>query len=448
MGFLENTLAFVFVLGVLVLIHELGHHLAARYFGIRVESFSIGFGPRLFGFRYGETDYKVCLLPLGGYVKMAGVELVGDSVGEQTATVDPDGFLAKPRWQRLVVLFMGPLFNVLLAIALMTGLYMLHFERPEFLAESAEVGYVVLNSGAARAGIERGDRIVSIDGEATPQWQAVRMAEIANVNSTVVVEVERDGAIIELPVAIGADDDGLGVAGWAVESLVRLGDAGKGTPAAAADIRNGDLVVAINRQPILAVEQVVDRIRALGGTEIELTLDRDGDRLTTLITPVYDEKTDVDDPAWRIGVGLGAIHETVVSELGFGAALGQSIADNRTSATLIVRILKGLVAQRVPASTLTGPVGIAKMSGEAARRSWQELVALMAGISLNLGIFNLLPIPVLDGGSILLLLFESVIRRDVSLVVKERILQVGLAFIVLLFAFVMYSDISKSLGSG
>jgi regulator of sigma E protease len=443
----ENVPAFIFVLGVLVLIHELGHHLAARYFGIRVESFSIGFGPRLFGFRYGDTDYKVCLLPLGGYVKMAGVEMVGDGVGGPSEVADADGFLSKPRWQRLVVLFMGPLFNVLLAVALMAGMYMVHFERFKFWTEPAVVGYVILDSAAARAGVERGDRVVSLDGQATDDWQAVQMGILAATNSTVMVEVDRDGSRIELPLAIGSDRQGLGEAGWTQASPVRLGSVLEGMPAAAADVQPNDLLIAINDQPIVAVEQVIDRIGSLGGTEVTFRLDREGETVTTAVTPVYDE-SDPDNPAWRIGVQLRAEHESVVSELGFGAALSQSIDDNSKSATLILGILKGLVAQRVPASTLSGPVGIAKMSGEAARSGWQDLVALMAGISLNLGIFNLLPIPVLDGGSILLLLFESVLRRDVSLVVKERILQVGLVFIVLLFAFVMYSDISKSLGSG
>lgn len=447
MGFLENTLAFVFVLGVLVLIHELGHHLAARYFGIRVESFSIGFGPRLFGFRYGETDYKVCLLPLGGYVKMAGVELVGDSVGEETATIDPDGFLAKPRWQRLVVLFMGPLFNVFLAIALMAGMYMVHFERFKYWTEPAEVGYVLVDSAAADAGVQRGDVIVSVNDELTEDWQSVQLAVLAATNSTIDVEVDRGGRAVDLSLAIGEGAQGLGHAGWTQESTVQLGDTLAGMPAAAADIERGDLLVAINGRPIVAVEEVIDRIGALGGTEVEFTLNRDGETVTTVVTPVYDE-SDPDNPAWRIGVGLMADQERIVAELSFSEALSQSIDDNRKNATLILGVLRGLVEQRVPASTLSGPVGIAELSGEAARRGWQDLIGLMAGISLNLGIFNLLPIPVLDGGSILLLLFESVIRRDVSLVVKERILQIGLAFIVLLFAFVMYSDISKSLGAG
>ena len=445
MGFLENSLAFLFVLGVLVLIHELGHHLAARYFGVRVESFSIGFGPRLFGFRYGETDYKVCLLPLGGYVKMAGVELAGDSISsDDSEEPDPNGFLAKPRWQRLVILFMGPLFNVFLAVALLAGMYMAHFERPKFWTEPAVVGYVQSDSPAEQAGVETGDLILSVNGERTENWQDVTLAVISATNSTVPVEVERDGNVRTLSLAIGADEQGIGSAGWTEVAPVRLGQSSPGMPAAEADIQPGDLLIAINGEPMAAVEQVIDRIRELGGQEIELTLNREGKVVTTSLTPVFDD-SDAREPAWRIGVELMADSERIVTPLSFGEALRQSIDDNRKNATLIFSFLGGLAEQRFSSKQLSGPVGIAQMSGEAARRGWPELIALMAGISLNLGIFNLLPIPILDGGSILMLLFESVMRRDVSLVVKERILQAGLVFIVLLFAFVMYNDILKAL---
>jgi regulator of sigma E protease len=445
MGFLENSLAFLFVLGVLVLIHELGHHLAARYFGVRVESFSIGFGPRLFGFRYGETDYKVCLLPLGGYVKMAGVELAGDSISsDDSEQPDPDGFLAKPRWQRLVILFMGPLFNVFLAVALLAGMYMAHFERHRFWTEPAVVGYVQSDSPAELAGVEPGDLILSVDGERTENWQDVTLAVISATNSTVPVQVERDGNVRSLSLAIGADEQGIGSAGWTEVAPVRLGQTSPGMPAAEADVQPGDLLIAINGEPMAAVEQVIDSIRALGGKEIELTLNRDGQVVTTSLTPVYDD-SDSREPAWRIGVELMADSERIVTPLSFGEALRQSVDDNRKNATLIFSFLGGLAEQRFSSKQLSGPVGIAQMSGEAARRGWPELIALMAGISLNLGIFNLLPIPILDGGSILMLLFESVMRRDVSLAVKERILQAGLVFIVLLFAFVMYNDILKAL---
>ncbi len=440
MGFIENSIAFVFVLGVMVLIHELGHFLAARYFDVRVESFAIGMGPRLFGIRRGDTDYKICALPIGGYVKMAG-----DSIGEPTG--DPGEFLAKPRWQRLIIAFAGPLFNVLLAIALPVGLYMTHFERYTFWSQPAVVGYVQQDSPAEKAGLRSGDRIVELDGADTPDWQSVRLAEVAAVNKTAAVVFERDGRRVEAELLIEPDEQGMGRAGWIEAAPVRLGAPVPGMPAAAADIEAGDLLAAIDGEPIDALTEVIELIQGSDGKPLRLTLERDGRQVETEVAAVYDD-AGPQPPAWRIGIGLEPLYESTVTELGFVEALGQSVEDNRRNAMLIFKFLGGLIEQRMSPKSLEGPIGIARLSGEAARRGWPELIGLMAGISLNLGIFNLLPIPILDGGVILMLLFESVIRRDVSLAVKERIVQAGLVFLVLLFAFVMYNDILKSLPGG
>ncbi len=440
MGFIENSLAFVFVLGVMVLIHELGHFLAARYFDVRVESFSIGMGPRLFGYRRGETDYKICVLPIGGYVKMAG-----ESIGEPTG--DPREFLAKPRWQRLIIAFAGPLFNVLLAIALPVGLYMAHFERYTFWSEPAVVGYVEADSSAAKAGVKTGDHIVRLDGTDTPDWQSVRLAEVAAVNKKSGLTLERNGRRIDTSLTIEPDEQGMGRAGWIEGSPVRLSEPLPGMPASKADIHAGDMLVAIDGNAIDAVTEVIDLIQASEGKPMTLTLERDGRKVETQVAAIYNDEGP-QPPAWQVGIGLEPVYESTVMQLGFFDALKQSVEDNRRNAMLIFNFLGGLIEQRMSPRSLEGPIGIARLSGEAARRGWPELIGLMAGISLNLGIFNLLPIPILDGGVILLLLFESLIRRDVSLVVKERIVQAGLVFLVLLFVFVMYNDISKSLPGG
>jgi regulator of sigma E protease len=439
MGFFENTLAFVFVLGVMVLIHELGHFIAARYFDVKVESFAFGFGPRLFGFRRGGTDYKVCLLPLGGYVKMAG-----EAVGEPTG--DPGEFLSKPRWQRIIIAAMGPIFNFVLAIVLLVGLYMVHFERPAFFQKPPEVAYIEKGSSAARAGVQPGDLIVSIDGSPTPDWESVQLATVASAHLTMDLVVERDGRQVHLTMPLDADSRGIGHAGWTEAAPVRLGRSTPGMPAAQADIEPEDLLVAINGEPIRAVAEVTERIQQSGGNRIDLTLERDGRIVETSVTPVLDSSLGED--AWRIGVELRPEYETVVTSLEFGSALRQSLDDNRKNATLIFKVLGGLIEQRMSPQTLEGPIGIARLSGQAARRGWADLVALMAVISLNLGILNLLPIPILDGGVILMLLLESVIRRDISIAIKERIMQLGFVFLVLLFAFVIYNDILKSLPSG
>ena len=440
MGFLDYIIAFVFVLGVMVLVHELGHFLAARYFGVRVEAFAFGFGPRLFGYKRGDTDYKVCLVPVGGYVKMAG---------ETTkATGDPEEFLSKPRWQRVIIALMGPIFNVVLALLLLTGLFMVRYERLAFQLDPALIGYIAEGSSAEQAGIREGDTIVAIDGEETPTWEAVRLIEITATHTTLSVTVERAGKRIDLPVAIGADEaTGVGNAGWSEIVAVRLGETVEGMPAEKAGIRDGDILVTLNGEKINSPARVPDLIQQIGGQPITLQLLREEQLVSLEVTPVYDE-SDAAKPAWRIGVGLRPKYERIKTRLGFVDAWRESVDQNTKNATLIFRFLGGLIEQRMSPKSLEGPIGIARLSGQAARAGWPQLVMLMAAISLNLGIFNLLPIPILDGGVITLLLMESVIRRDISFAVKERIVQVGLVFILLLFAFVIYNDIVKSLSSG
>jgi len=443
MGGLQNTLAFIFVLGVMVVIHELGHFLAAIYFKVKVDAFSVGFGPRLFGFKRGDTDYRVCLLPIGGYVKMAG-DMFGESTGD-TSKAKPGEFLSKPRWQRLIILFMGPAFNVVLAVALLAGLYLFHYERLAYWQEPAVVASVEEGSSAEKAGIQSGDRILSFDGEETPNWEAVKLTEIAAVEKTVDVGLERNGQPLTVELEVTADDQGLGAVGWEAATDVQLSPY-PDTPSARAGIEDGDVVRAIDGRRILAVGTVLELIRGSEGRELQFELDRNGRTVRTAVTPEFDERSSPDDPAYRIGAGV--MERTVVAELGFGEAISQASADTMKGATLIFGFFEGLFEQRMSARSLEGPIGIARMSGEAARRGWTDLVSLMANISLNLGIFNLLPIPILDGGGILLLLVESVIRRDVSLAIKERIIQVGLVFLVLLFTFVMYNDILKTLPGG
>jgi len=443
MGALENTLAFIFVLGVMVVIHELGHFLAAIYFNVKVEAFSVGFGPRLFGFKHGDTDYRVCVLPIGGYVKMAG-DMFGETTGD-SSKAKPGEFLSKPRWQRLIILFMGPAFNMVLAVALLAGLYVFHFERAAFWVEPAVISAVVEDSAAEAAGIQGGDKILSFDGVATPTWESVKLAEVTAVHRDVEVQLERNASTIDLTVNVPPDTHGLGSVGWEPATDVQL-QPGPGTPAERAGIQYGDVVKAINGKRIRKIDTALELIRGSEGRELQFELDRAGRSVRVAVAPEFEEQSSPGDPAYRIGADIG--YKMTVEELSVGQAVAQSASDNYNTASLILGFLKGLFERRQSAGALQGPVGIARMSGEAARRGWTDLVNLMANISLNLGIFNLLPIPILDGGGILLLLVESVIRRDVSLAIKERIVQVGLVFLVLLFTFVMYNDILKELPGG
>lgn len=437
MGFLENTVAFIFVIGVMVLIHELGHFLAARYFDVKVETFSIGFGPRLFGFKRGETDYRISALPVGGYVKMAG-ENPGDPTG------DPRDLVAKPRWQRIIIAVMGPAFNILLALALPIGLFMMHHERLAVDFEPAVVGYLAEDSPAAKAGVEVGDLIVAIDGEEAPTWETVRLAELHATNKTVAVALVRNGERIELPITLTADERGVGVAGWAEVAQVRLGPIIPGSPAERAGIKPDDLLVSVNGIEVRSPALVPELFQKNGGDEARVVVKRGGEATELGVTPEQ-KPNEKGESVWMIGVTLNPEYERIATKLGFVDACRESLEWNRRNATLIFSFIGGMIEQRMSPKSLEGPIGIARLSGQAARSGPTTLIQLMAMISLNLGIFNLLPIPVLDGGVITLLLLESVIRRDLSMAVKERIVQVGLVFILLLFVFVMYNDILKSI---
>ncbi len=401
-----------------------------------MESFSFGFGPRLIGFRRGETDYKICLLPLGGYVKMAG-----ESIGEPTD--DPREFLSKPRWQRLIIAAMGPIFNGVLAVGLLAGLFMAHYERFAFWTEPAVIAKIDEGSPAERAGIQPGDLIVAFDGQRADTWEDVRLSEVTAVGKSVPVLIERGGQPLTFNVNVEADKQGVGRAGWTESTAVVL-EPVAGSPASKAGVRRGDIVRLINGQRVLQVDDALKAIKASEGEPLEMELERDGARVAIHVTPEYDQT--LGEPTWRIGAMIGP--ERTVTELTFGEAVKESVVVNAQNITLTFRVIRGMFEQRMSPKALEGPVGIARLSGEAARRGWPDLVLLMANISLQLGIFNLLPIPILDGGVIVLLLFESLIRRDVSIAVKERIMQVGLVFLMLLFAFVMYNDILKSLPSG
>lgn len=428
-------ITFLFVLSVLVLFHELGHYLAARYFGVTVESFSIGFGPRLLGIQRNGTDFKICLLPLGGYVKMAGQTVTGAPSG------DPGELLAKPRWQRFIIVAMGPIFNFVLAVALLTGLYMYSYERATFQDEVPRVGYVRVGSAASDSGIEAGDVIRSLDGVPTPIWNDVPMASALVVGRPVQVAFERDGAMREARIEIPADDRGRGGGdpGWVARHRVALGEVLGGSPAESAGMQSGDLLRSIDGVEIVAVEQVIDLVGASEGRTLSIAIDRSGESLMLEARPMRNE----DDGVWRVGVHLVPQFDRVQEPLPFAQALLRSTEDNYRFAGLIFRTLGALVIGDLSLKTLEGPVGIYEHTKDAAAYGPGPLIQLMALISINLGVINLVPIPVLDGGHIFLLLIESLLRRDVSLAVKQRITQAGLVFIMLLFGLVMYNDLMR-----
>ncbi len=426
---------FLVVLSVLIVFHELGHYLAARYFGVTVASFSIGFGPRLLGIKRNGTDFKICLLPIGGYVRMAGMSVTG------TPTGDPGELLAKPRWQRLVIIAMGPVFNFLLAVALLTGLYMYRYERPRFMDEAPEIAYVEPGSAADRAGFEAGDIVRAVDGVQTPTWKALSMEAALVQGRAVPVDFDRGGELRRAAIEIPADarERNLGDPGWSARHYVLVSDVVAGSPAQGAGLERGDRLVGIDGREVVAAAQVIHLVNGSQGEPLALEVVRDEERLAFNFRPAWSE----DDEVWRVGVGLRSRYDFVDVPLPFAEALERSAVENYGYAGLIFRTLQSLMVGQVPLDSLEGPVGIYEHTQDAAAYGLGALIQLMALISINLGIVNLVPVPVLDGGHILLLLVESMLRRDVSLAVKTRITQAGLVFIMILFGIVMYNDLMR-----
>ena len=435
MVFFENFWWLLVMIGVMILIHELGHYWAARFFDVKVDAFSFGFGPRLIGFRRGETDFRVSLVPFGGYVKMAG-----EHPGDDTAENDPRGFQAKPRWQRLIVIFAGPAMNIVLAVALLTGLYMVSFPRLPNAEGPAIIAHVVPNSAAAKAGLREGDKIVSIDNVADPKWETVFLKEIASANRPLPVAVERNGERRLVTVTPTLDErNGIGSAGWVGQAEIQIDKMVAGMDAERAGLKPGDLFISVNGIPIHSVPKLHEVIRASAGKPVEILYSRNDQRNKVMVTPKYNK----DEDRWMIGVQLGA--RVIYTKLGPVEAFGESVRQNVRSASLIYQLLQGIVERRMSAKSLEGPIRIAQISGEAARQGAAEFLGLMAAVSLNLAIFNLLPIPILDGGQILLLSVEMLMRRDLSLQVKETVFKLGFVFLMAVVAFVIYNDISKIL---
>lgn len=431
--FLTSLVAVAAVLGFMILIHEFGHYAVAKWLGVRVEQFAIGFGTRLIGFRKGETDYRINAIPLGGYVKMSGENPMDER------TDDPREFLNHPRWHRFLVAIAGPTMNILLAIVLLTVVYMVHYEYPAVYDEPTVIGWVLKDSAAAKAGFQIGDRITRIDDVQNPTWEQVDMKEALSPGQPLSVELDRNGQRIEktvVPEASGVDE--IGFAGWAPkESTLTVTDLQPDMPAEKAGLKEGDQLIALDGKKLPAIAAMIESLQDTKDKPVQLTVLRDGEQKTFTLRPVLIEK--------RYRIGMESM-QMKVKTLPFAGALDLSLHENRQNALLILELVKKMAQRKISMRSIEGPIRIGQAAGEAARRKgWTPLMELTAAISLNLGIFNLLPIPILDGGVIMFLLIEGLMRRDISMNIKERVYQAAFVFLVLFAVMVIYNDLMKTI---
>ena len=434
MAFLQNIWWYFVLIGVMIMVHELGHYWVARLFDVKIDTFSFGFGPRLFGFKHGETDFRFSAFLFGGYVRMAG-----DQPGDEAAS-DPRSFQSKPRWQRMCIVFAGPAINLVLAVALLTGLFMFEFPRLPLKA-SPLVGSVAPDGAAYKAGVREGDQIVQVDDTLDPTWETIGLKEIAGAGQPMEVWVLRDGDKKHFTVTpVYEEKQGMGRAGWTPEIDVEIGAVIDGMGAQKAGIQKGDVLVSANGHRIRSTSKLNEIVRESEGKPVDLAFTRGAQSMKAAVEP--QRKENEGQQRWMIGVQLTARMEMV--KLNFPAALSESVRQNVQSSKMIYKFLEGLVARRMSARSIEGPIRIAQMSGEAAREGASTFMLLMAGVSLNLAIFNLLPIPILDGGQIVLLLVEMLMGKDLDLRVREMVARVGFVFLMMVVVFVIYNDISKS----
>jgi regulator of sigma E protease len=451
-------LGFVVVLGITITVHEFGHFAMAKLLKIRVLVFSLGFGPRLVGFSHGDTEYRLSPIPLGGYVKMAGEAYDEDRKGA------PDEFLSHPKWHRFLVAIAGPFMNIMLAILIGTFAFMQGVEAPRFKKEPAIVGSVTDNSIAKKAGLQTGDTIITVNRNAVKSWEDAIIALGTAPKDSLNIAIERNGQVLPIHFAPFKDNAEPTVLGFApLVNRIQIRSISEGMPAQKSGLQIRDEIISVEKNGLITrnYDQILKIIAGSNGTQLKLEVFRPfaynskqtstskstGSILYFSITPIFDAK------AGRSMVGFGHGPPSDRVQYGLIGSISNSIRENFESCkqtfTIIGRIFKGTASIK----SLSGPIEIAKYSGEAARDAKSTGNALnfftfLGFVSLQLGVFNLLPIPILDGGVMALLVVEGLLRRDLSTNVKEKIIQVGFVFLILLMGFVIFNDLSKNINFG
>jgi len=431
-----SFLAFFLVLGVLVILHEAGHFLVARFLGAQADVFSFGFGKRIWGFERGGTDYRISLIPFGGYVRIPGLGPdESDVAGSEE--IDEDYELL-PRWKRALILFGGPVTNMVAAPLFLAVAFMIGMNVPAYRSELPVVGWVEPDSPATEAGIQAGDKVLSLDGRTIGSWEELENSMLSSGGQEVGLRIERSGReqdIVLTPKKMTRY--ALGYSGLLPPLDARIVQTIPNSPAFRAGLKAGDLILSVNGE---AVQQFYDLIRLISPhpkEKVEIVVDRDGREMSFELVP--------DDQGGEGKIGIAMIFPQKIERFGPIAALGAAVRDCRRMTSDTFRVLGRLLTGKASIKQMSGPIDIARISGQAAKSGLHSLIWLMGVISLQLGIFNLLPIPVLDGGHLTIIAVETAMRRDLSLKLKERILEIGFIALMVLMVVVVFNDILKIL---
>ena len=436
MGF--SFLAIIFVFGLLVLIHELGHFLAAKWMGVRVERFSIGFPPRLIGKKIGDTDYCISAIPLGGYVKMSG--MIDESMDTESTGADYE-FNSKPVWKRIVIIMAGVVMNFILAVVILSTL---NFVRGEKITPYTEIGIIGKNGIAAKVGFKVGDKILEVNGVRVNSWEQFQKEYLNNLNQDITFTVNRDSQIIDLLYQkewfSQKNAEFLDI--W-YRPEARVGNVHGNTPAMALGLQKGDLILSLNDSPVADWYEMTKIIRKHPGEEISIKWRHNGQLMRGTIAPEkYQEKDSLGNQITVGKIGIEQFYEE--HPISLPTSVVNGFRDTFGLIALNMRGIWWVISQtKSVEEVLGGPIMIAKMAGDAAAAGWEPLWTLIAALSAILAFFNVLPIPALDGGHLLLLLIEGITHKPISTRTRLIVQQVGMAILLTLIVFILYVDIRR-----
>ena len=434
---MNTLLSFLVVLGIIIFVHEFGHFITAKAFGMRVFIFSFGFGKRLFGFKRGDTDYRISLIPLGGYVKLEGEP--EDHLSENTEALgDGKDFTARPRWQKFLVYLAGPFMNAALTIGVLTGLFLSGSGEVDATYFSpAVIGSVEPGSPAEAAGLVPGDEIVSVDGRPIGAWDDALLAIVIRPDAAINVGIRRGGADQQVTVrSVSKATDAAGkekVGHIGVSPMLLV----KPTPdqaAAKAGIRPGDGLLRIDGRPVSKYDDLLNAVYGSEGRPLSFELKRGAETVPVTVTPVKTPE------GFRIGLGP----HTILKSFGLRGAFVEACRETWKQTKLTFEVVKRMLTGRLSAKNMMGPIRIAGEAGKAAASGFAQYFGLIAMISLQVGILNLFPLAPLDGGHLAMIAAEGIARRDFSMDVKIWVMNAGAILLLCLIAFVLYSDLSKT----
>ncbi len=437
MEFIQTVLYFILTLGVLVFVHEFGHFITAKLCGMRVDRFSIGFPPRAFGKQVGETDYCISWIPIGGYVKIAG--MIDESFDTDYLAQQPQPweFRAKPVWQKMLVISGGVIMNILLAIVIFWGI---NYVQGTVIRETTTIGSVVEGSTAQKGGLVAGDRVLRINGKAITHWDEIlNDVYIEQAGEDVVFTVHRGTADVDITIPRSSipepGETSFGIIPDQTEILV--GTVQGGMPADAVGLKPGDVLVAINGEKLVTDTQVKGIVQQHASKPLSLQWRRDTTMMQGSVTPTADG---------RIGIGFGLRYTgpTRKMEYSLFSALPHALGNVVDVSMLFVKQVWQIIIGKVAfAQSVGGPIKIAQMATQTAELGLLTYLGFMALLSMSLAILNFLPFPALDGGHMVFLVYEAIFKREVPVKVRMALQKAGFVLLLAFMAFVLYNDIRQ-----